>query len=86
MGGSNLIKLLTCFTAFVYNALFQARCSKFSVYNYGNIIGGFDIRVRTGTPGTLRGVAYACYHAFHNLLSPHLLTKNVNIKLQAQTY
>jgi hypothetical protein len=86
MGSSNLIKLLTCFTAFVHNALFQAHFSKFSSYNYGDIIGGFDIRVRIGTPGTPRGVAYACYHAFHNLLSPHLLTKNVNIEQQAQTY
>jgi hypothetical protein len=55
MGSSNLIKLLTCFTAFVHNALFQA---KLSLYNYGDIIGGCDITVCTSTPGTPRGAAY----------------------------
>jgi hypothetical protein len=55
MESSNLIKLLTCFTAFVHNALFQAYFSKLSLYNYGDIIGGCDIMVCTDTPGTPRG-------------------------------
>jgi hypothetical protein len=60
MESSNLIKLLTCFTAFVHSALFQARFSKLSLYNYGDIIGGCDIRMCT--PGTPRGAAYVGIH------------------------
>jgi hypothetical protein len=58
MESSNLIKLLMCFTAFVHNALFQAHFSKLSLYNYGDIIGGCDIRMCTSTPGTPHGAAY----------------------------
>jgi hypothetical protein len=58
MESRNLIKLLTCFTTFVHNALFQEHFSKPSLYNYGDIIGGCEIRVCTGTPGTQRGSAY----------------------------
>jgi hypothetical protein len=58
MESSNLIKLLTCFTAFVHNALFQVHFSKLSLYNYGDIIGGCDVKVCTDSPGTPRGAAY----------------------------
>jgi hypothetical protein len=38
--------------------IFQAHFSKLSLYNYGDIIGGCDIMMCTGTPGRLRGTAY----------------------------
>jgi hypothetical protein len=84
MESSNLIKLLTCFTAFVHNVLFQAHFSKLSLYNYGDVIGGCDIRVCTGTPGTpstLLGVAYA----FYFLLYGAIFTINC-VKLNCHNY
>jgi hypothetical protein len=42
---------------------FQAHFSKHSLYNHGDIIGGCDIRVCTGKPGTPSGAAYANTHA-----------------------
>jgi hypothetical protein len=78
---SNLIKLLTYFTAFAHNALFQTHFSKLSLYNNGDVIGGCDITVCTGTPGTPCGAAYA----FCFLLYDAIFTINC-VKLNCHNY